>query len=284
MTKRLKCYISAPPTINTSVLRRVLEKLDVEAYDFYDFTVGEQIHNVLKKKIKQADFAIIVISDRNNNVFYEMGICEGMGKPLFVIVGKDNESPYFVQKYIYFKTDLEFGKEDLLEIPLSRFVQDLRSKKTKTKRIPKESKSSSLSQNLATHYLERIENLRTADNPREVEQLVQDLLSTLNLQSQPNQFGGGDQGVDFAIWDDSLALSIGNPLFIEVKYGALTLDQIRQAENQLGGYIAKTDVTAAVLLYLDKKGRRFRENYSLDRKSTRLNSSHMPKSRMPSSA
>ena len=46
----------------------------------------------------------------------------------------------------------------------------------------------------------------------------------------------------------------------------------------------KTTLTAAITKYLALKGQAQYEDYSRDRKSTRLNSSHHTKSRMPSSA
>ncbi|HEY4699401.1 MAG TPA: hypothetical protein VIH27_03415, partial [Nitrososphaerales archaeon] len=78
---------------------------------------------------------------------------------------------------------------------------------------------------------------------------------------ESNRFSSQDKGVDFAIWDENLTFTIGNPLFIELKYGSLTFDQIHKAESQLKEYLARTEAKAAILLYLDKNGRRFRENY-----------------------
>lgn len=263
MTKKLKCFISTPASTDISVLRRLLDQLDVEAYDPFDFRVGERSQDLLAKKIKHADFAIIVIFEKNSNVFYEMGICEGLGKPLFVIVGKDIEPPYFVQRHVYLRTDLDLENEDLLKISLTRFIESLRFNKAKPTRKPKKTKSASLSLKSAHEYTNRIENLRSGGPPVAVEQLAQALLSTLDLQFEPNQFESRDNGVDFAVWDDSLAFAIGNPLFVQVKYGSLTPDQVHQAENQLREYVAKTEAKAAILLYLDKRGRRFNEKYSV---------------------
>jgi hypothetical protein len=235
--------------------------MGIDAYDSYDFEVGEQIHDFLIKRIKQADFAIIIITEKNINVFYEMGICEGLDKALFILVAKDIEPPYFVQKHVFLKTDLQ--NEDLLRISLTKFVEDFRSKKLKQTGKRKRSKSNLIPLTSVDNYLNAVRKLREHGTAFDVEQLAVEILNKLNLQFESSHFRDQDKGVDIAIWDDNLAFTIGNPLFIQVKYGTLTSDQIRNAENQLREYIAKTEAKAAILLYLDKHGRRFLENYSL---------------------
>jgi len=233
--------------------------MGIQAYDPYDFTAGEPIHDILIKRIKQADFAIIVMTEKNINVFHEMGICEGLGKPLFVIVGKNMEPPYFVQKYVYLRSDLD--NEELLKISLTKFVEDLLSNKLKLRRKPKTSKPGRLPLRSTDEYITRINKLREQGNALDVELLAEDIFRELNLQFESNRFSSQDKGVDFAIWDENLTFTIGNPLFIELKYGSLTFDQIHKAESQLKEYLARTEAKAAILLYLDKNGRRFRENY-----------------------
>jgi hypothetical protein len=87
----------------------------------------------------------------------------------------------------------------------------------------------------------------------------------LNFQFEPNRFtGSGDRGVDYAIWNDNLTFALGNPLLIEIKAGSLTPHIIHTTENRLKHYLAKTNAKSGILLYLDRNGRRFQENYSVD--------------------
>jgi len=261
MGKKFKCFVSAPPQTDISLLRMVLMQLDIEAYDIYDFQPGEPLHDLLKKKIKASDFAVIVATELNANVFYEMGICEGLGKPLFIIVGKEIKAPYFVDKHVHLKTDLR--NIDLLKISLSKFLESLRSGKLK----PRRSKTVTTNRKLTTvdDYLNTIRRMRQEGSAFEIEKLAAEIFRRLNFQFEPNPFmGGGDRGVDYAVWNDNLTFAVGNPLLIEVKAGSLTPHVIHTTENRLKGYLARTNAQAGMLLYLDRNGRRFGENYSLD--------------------
>jgi hypothetical protein len=261
MAKKFKCFISAPAHTDTSLLRAVLQELDVETYDTYDFQPGEPLHDLLKKKIKESDFALIVVTEINANVFYEMGISEGLGKPLFIIVGKDLKGPYFVDKYVHLKTDLR--NVDLLKISLSKFLESLRSGKSKPRRT--KSGATNRTPNNVGDYLAVVRSMRKEGSAHEVEKLADEIFKKLNFQFEPNQFSSSqDSGVDYAIWNDNLAFAVGNPLLVEVKAGSLTPDVIHTTENRLKHYLAQTTAKAGILLYLDRKGTRFREDYSLD--------------------
>ncbi len=261
MSKSLKCFISAPSFTDTSNIRRILSRSDVTAYDAFDINLGDSVKDSLVVKIKEADFVVVVIPDITPNVFYEMGICEGLGKPTFLVVGNDVQAPYFIQNHLYLRTNLK--DEELLNISLSRFVDDFLADKYKHSVITKESKSRKAKTPRLKAYITEIEKLRTSRDPIKVELLTQEILQKLNIQVVSNQSKSQDKGVDFAIWDDNLTSVIGNPLFIEIKYGSLTPQRIYQAESQLKGYLEKSDAKASILLYLDVEGKRFSENYSL---------------------
>lgn len=258
----LRCFISAPVNTDTLALRKILEDKGIKVYDAYDFTTGDSIQDTLKKRIKEADFAVIVITEPNPNVFYEMGIFEGKGKPVFVVIGKDSEIPHFVQNYMHLKTSLE--DKEVLRISLSRFVDELISKKRVMERKSTTPKPVGARHSLQK-YIAAIRQLRSGADSRgiEIEKIALEVFDELGLQFVSGEPNLGDKGVDFAIWEDNLGSSIGNPIFIQTKFGTLTPERIYLAERQLQKYIMKADAKAAILLYLDKKDRRFRKNYSL---------------------
>ncbi len=261
MNKSLRCFISAPSFTDTSNIKNILSRKGVTAYDAFDMSPGESLKDALVTKIKDADFVVVIIPDNTPNVFYELGICEGLSKPTFLVLGKDFEAPHFVQNHLYLRTNLR--DEELLSISLSRFVDDFLTNKSNLSLKPKESKSRRPKTTQLTRYITEIQNLRTSQDSVRVELLVEEILKKLNIQVVSNQSKPQDKGVDFAIWDDNLASSIGNPIFIEIKHGSLSPQRIIQAENQLRRYLEKSDAKASILLYLDTQGKRFSENYSL---------------------
>jgi Restriction endonuclease len=190
-----------------------------------------------------------------------MGICEGLGKPAFLVVGNDTQAPQFVQNHLYLRTNLK--DEELLTISLSLFVDDFLANRYKPLSIPKADKPLRTKTIQLKKYITEIQTLRTSGDSSKVEQLIAEILKKLNIQVVSNQSKSQDKGVDFVIWDDNLASMIGNPLFIEIKYGSLSPQKIFQAELQLRGYLEKSDARASILLYLDREGKRFSEKYSL---------------------
>lgn len=255
--KTLACFISALASTDTSLLRRILSEVGVRSYDAYDFSIGDSIQEEITSKIKRADFAIIVYSMQAPNVLYEMGICVGLGKPIFVIIPPDMEVPYFIQNRLHLRTDLK--DSSALRITLSKFVQELTATSTKPKRKLAARKSQIVSRHTLRDYLNKIHDLRKQGEGEEVESLVFQLFRSLALDVVRNEYSERDKGVDLAIWSDALMPTLGNPLLIEVKSGPLSPNSIRQAEKQLQKYIAETDAKAAILLYLDKHNRRFSE-------------------------
>ena len=73
--KALNCYISSPADFETAWLKRMLNSLEVETFDAYDFEFSTSVS--LKSRIRKADFAIAFLSNLNVNVIYEIGVCEG---------------------------------------------------------------------------------------------------------------------------------------------------------------------------------------------------------------
>jgi hypothetical protein len=62
---------------------------------------------------------------------------------------------------------------------------------------------------------------------------------------------------DLAVWLDSVEASLGNPLLVEVKTGNLTEAQLTRSESQMRSRIGKTAAQLGLLVYLDRRGRKF---------------------------
>lgn len=259
MDKKLKCFISASAKTDTKIIKNILENNGIIAYDFYDFPLGQSIQDI-KKKIKEADFGIAVISGNDTNVFYEMGICEGLGKPLLVIIDKDYEAPNYVRNYIHLKTYIE--DKQLLKMSILRFADEIFLNKKSLLKKYKKPISYVFKINSTENYFEKIQFIRRSGNELELERLIEEIFNKLNLQivSNPSE----NKGADFAIWDDNLYSLIGNPILIEVKYGQLNVQMISNSEKQLQNYVERSGAKAGILFYLDKNSKRFNEDYSLN--------------------
>ena len=265
MTEHLKCFISTPYETDTSTIKSILAKNNVEVFDIYDFSTGESIQKILKRKIRQSDFALFVISHDNQNVLYEMGVCEGMGKQHFIFLDKDYEIPFYVENKLFLRANL--NDKNFLQLSIENILQEVRKNKKPTSRNKKIKEGNrriynqDIKENLRS-YLSRINNLRESGHGRELECLIEEIFKTINLNYVQN-LTYADKGVDFALWNDELGRVIGNPIIVEVKYGNLTTESFKKAEHQINRYTEQSDAKLALLLYLDKRNKRHKIKSSL---------------------
>lgn len=265
MTEHLKCFISAPYETDTSTIKSILAENNVEVFDIYDFSIGESIQQILKRKIRQSDFALFVISHDNQNVLYEMGVCEGMGKQHIIFLDKDYKIPFYVENKLFLRANLNDRK--FLQLSIENILQEVRknkkpsTRKRKTKEGKRRIYNQDIKENLRS-YLSQINNLRKSGQGRELEHLIEEIFKTINLNYVQN-LSYADKGVDFALWNDELGRVIGNPIIVEVKYGNLTTESFKKAEYQIKRYTEQSDAKLALLLYLDKRNKRHKIKSSL---------------------
>jgi hypothetical protein len=266
MTSKLRCFISASNDADLSLLKTVLIENEIETSDIYDFSIGNSIQQILKRKIRQADFALFVISKENTNVIYEMGICEGLGKQHFIFLHKDYKVPVYLDNKLFIRTDL--NDRTFLEMSVKKILQSvqkkslIKSKKSKIYLDKVKAYSEEIKTNLNS-FLKQIKKLRKSGHGRELEYILEEIFKSIRLNYVENSTNR-DKGVDFALWSNEIGKIIGNPIIVEVKYGNLNELSIRHAEEQLNQYVSKSDARVALLLYLDKENRRHKIKTSLN--------------------
>lgn len=266
MNEKLKCFISASYDTDLSFVKNILAENNIDTFDLYDFSIGDSVQQILKQKLRQADFALFVVSNDNPNVIYEMGVCEGLGKQHFIFLEKDFKIPFYIENKLFIRTDLR--NREFLQLSIQKILHSVKKKTSKARKSISKEKSREVShsnktkENL-TSYLNQIRNLRESGNGRELEYVIEEIFKTIQLNYVENSTNK-DKGVDFALWSDKLGKIVGNPIIVEVKYGNLTSSTFRNAEQQLLRYVDRTDAKVAILLYLDKQGKKYKLQSSLN--------------------
>ena len=266
MNRNLKCFISASLETETDNIKNVLSENGVEVFDLYDYSIGESIQQILKRKLRQSDFAIFILTEENKNVLYEMGVCEGLGKQHFIFLDKNLTIPFYITNKLFIHADL--NDRVFLKNSIEKILQDVSKKSLKTSRkISKKKNQKDISYNRditdnLESYLPQIQRMRENGSGQEMETIVEDIFKTLKLNYVDNTTSK-DKGVDFALWNDELGRIIGNPIIVEVKYGNLLNNIFENAEQQFRKYIEKSDAKIALLLYLDKRDKRHKIKSSL---------------------
>ncbi|EHQ29716.1 TIR domain-containing protein [Mucilaginibacter paludis] len=134
MSNHFKCFLSASYEANVTLVSEILEERQIEVFDLYEHAIGSSFQEILKRKLRQADFAIFVITPNNRNVLYEIGVCEGLGKEYFVIVDKKTEVPFYLENQLSLTANLE--DKDFLGLAIDAFLQEWKSKKRKPTKTP----------------------------------------------------------------------------------------------------------------------------------------------------
>lgn len=266
MNEKLKCFISASYDTDLSFVKNILAENNIDTFDLYDFSIGDSIQQILKRKLRQADFALFVVSDDNSNVIYEMGVCEGLGKQHFIFLEKDFKVPFYIENKLFIRADLK--DKEFLQLSIQKILHSIKRRTSKarksiSKEKPRDLTYSNDAKANLTSYLNQIRNLRKSGSGRELEYVIEEIFKTIRLNYVENSTNK-DKGVDFALWSDKLGKIVGNPIIVEVKYGNLSKSTFRNAEQQIIRYIDKTDAKVAILLYLDKRGERYKLKSSLN--------------------
>ena len=66
-------------------VRRALEGTDIEVYQLGDIVWGASLANAITDAIRASDFLVVDVTQKNPNVFYELGYAHALRKPTILI-------------------------------------------------------------------------------------------------------------------------------------------------------------------------------------------------------
>lgn len=257
MNKKVKCYISSDSSYDLSKLENILFRLGVETHNFYDFSIGSSFSDVIKKKIRESDFIVALITTKNQNVLFELGVAEALGKPIFLLVEQEVKLPYFLEGKMYYQLDWSKNTQ-LLELSLKNYILDISNRHSRYQKRKTDSVASNLSVDETNESLIKLRQLRSGDfREADLIALIMNVFKKLNIQAVSEMILGNRASVDIAITNEHLSTYFGNPILFEVKSGRITKNTIENAQYQLQNYLNKTDANFGVLLYFDKNNNRF---------------------------
>lgn len=261
MDKKIKCYISSDSSYDLSKVENILYKLGVETHNFYDFSIGSSFSDLIKRKIRESDFVVALITQKNQNVLFELGVAEAIGKPIFLLVEQNVKLPFFLEGKMYYQLDWSKNTQ-LLELTLKNYILDISNKYTRYKKRKIESERTNLSIDDTNESLIRLNQFRTGDfREYELINLIMNVFKKLNIQAVSEMALGDRSRVDIAITNDSLSSFFGNPILFEVKAGRINRNRIEDAQYQLQNYLDKTEAKFGILLYFDRDNKRFGQEF-----------------------
>jgi hypothetical protein len=249
-----KCFISASADVNTQALISLLKSKGIHSIDVYTVS-RHHISPSVEEEIESSDFLLAVFSPRipNPNVLYEIGFAKGAKKPIFLIVQDEGAIPQFLTETVYVRSSLD--DRGLISFYLDQFLS---KRKESGKKVTRWTKRPSLRPDRA-NLEKRLEIIREQGTGRAFLQLVKDLFESQGFVVDASD-SMIDTGVDMSIWVDSLDSSFGNPILVELKMGNLSEPALERAEEQMRSYLHKTNARSGLLIYFDRRGRRFHQS------------------------
>lgn len=250
----IKCFLSHPFDIDPALYRNMLEKVGVEVLDIYDLPTGNNIKEDIKEKIRESLFVVAVVNATSLNVAFEIGLSEGLNKPVLILnQGKTDLPLNFLGTTVI---DILPNKELLLEKAIGDFVSTLTSEKRELKRRIHSSV-------LKTSELQKIgmqlRMLRIKPTHAAAERIAYSYFEALGISTVGSELnvGGNRARADFAIWVPEIDSFVKNPILVEIKVGPLTKQGLHNSILQLKEWVIKADLQMGILLYLDSRGQRF---------------------------
>lgn len=109
------------------IIRKVCNDVDLKCSRGDEIRYNDNILSHIIRSILQANIVIVNIDGRNPNVFYELGICHAIGKPIIIIsnIGVKGELPFDINaKNIIFYNDSSDLQLQLRHELLKAFISD----------------------------------------------------------------------------------------------------------------------------------------------------------------
>lgn len=261
MVQKVKCYISSDSSNDLTKLENMLLKLGVETHNLYDFSIGSSFSDLIKRKIRESDFIVALITNKNQNVLYDLGLAEALGKPIFLLVEHDVKLPLFLEGKMHYQLDWSKNTQ-LLELSLKNYILDISNRNTRYKKRKIEPEITSLNIDETNENINKLKQLRNKKfGEFELIDLIMNIFKKLNIQAVSEMDLGNRRRVDIAITNEHLSTYFGNPILFEIKSGRISRNIIENAQYQLQSYLSKTEANFGILLYLDKNNNRFGNEY-----------------------
>jgi DNA-binding winged helix-turn-helix (wHTH) protein len=252
--KPLVAYVSHSAAHSIGSIKRLLYAEGFDVRDSFDLSAPDDFVTTIQSNIRAADAVIAVVDSEARSVFFELGLAKALRKPILLLVTPGESLPVFAAREPHLVSDL--SDSEFLRLGLQKFLRTSVLKSVRSSDAVPPSIDSVDPENINA-ILKEVKRLRSSPTEIEIQQLIVKLLSGMASNVVKQYHGPTERGVDLAVWNDALQSSLGNPLLVEIKAGALNLEQLTKARNQLAEKVLRSDSRLGLLLYFDRSGRRF---------------------------
>lgn len=242
----LNCYISSSQLVDTTPLRSLLIELGVTPIAIDEMpTAGQAIVQTLESWLRNTSFVCAVLPvDQSANIFFEIGLAQGLGRPVFIIAEEGAEIPVSVQLLPHLTSSL--GDRESIRFHLEAFIASLGRRSHKLSAAA----ASIVSAPARSYGGGEAIAIAPRHNPRSTlkhEQEVADLLTSVSTQVTLSAQVGEQFEADMLIWLRDLDIGQGGPVLVELKSSAKEMFPER-ALHQITRALAAARLRAAILI------------------------------------
>jgi len=228
------CFISSTSYRTQLLVEDLLNENEVSIVKVEENISNKPLNEILKSILKKVDFAIFLIDKTSNSIQYEIGLCDGIGIPIFIITENDLGIGDYAKYHFHIQTKI--NKESILKEALSNYINDIRNGK---------------SYKYVEDYKRNKEEVKSRRNISEIDisQKFIDILNNNNIKYVQND---KKNGADFIIWSNEIQNYFGSPVIVEIKKAIKSETEITNAISQLNKYMDNSDAKASILITATK--------------------------------
>lgn len=251
-TSRKSCLIIAPTETPLAPLLESLRDHRVDPFFLSDFLISNRLRiSQFRNAVRAADavVAILIGQDTPSEVYFEIGLAAGIGRPLLILSQPGIELPKAfagleVRYFDSFETDTlvekiqSFIEQRQGQTGLDAYSESRGANKAESKRP---------SAALRNSWISSIKKIGPHD-PDALERQLSGLFSDLGwtvAKARPNM---KKNAPDLAIWIDEVQKDVGTPIAVEIK-SSLESRDLNSVVNQLNAYLASAGSNAGLVLY-----------------------------------
>jgi hypothetical protein len=250
MKSKIKtCYVLAPADTNLAPLRAALQERDIAVFNPEIVADSRIANDGTPNYIAHVDLVVGILSNarRSDWTLFELGVALANKRKILLIVPPDaglspplDQPDMLVVRSTPANIDaIGFGLDQLILAP-SRKIP------------PAEASSSARMETLgaaANAFDEAARKAIAAGDGRALEEIIADILENAHLDIVANETQQEDSGVDFAVWVDELADTVGTPLLIEVKLKLPDRLAVKTAATRLSAITTSSSGRFGLLIY-----------------------------------
>jgi hypothetical protein len=251
--KRKTCFVVAPYELPLGNFLESLRKEQIEPFFISDLLkFGRLAISNIRSAFRSVDLVIALLVDGHSldNVFFEIGVAIGLGRPVMLFATSSLRLPSDLAGFEVNYVDLS-NLENTIPIIKKSLEKKVRDEVVSFARS--DARSDRMPPRLTGLMLRNtVQNIRNiwshSRDPVQLEAELSKLLTDIGWTVVEARSSVRDRAPDLAVWIDEVQKEVGNPLAVEIK-SSLRAADLSRVVSQLSRYLSSGGAKAGIIFY-----------------------------------